>query len=1150
MERTSLFILGMHRTGTSALARVLGLRGARLPHKVLPANAGNVHGYWEPDAVVALNDRVLASFDLSWHDPAAAMRLPEMPEAYAEFMPEARRILQEDFGDTALSVVKDPRCTLLQPFWSAVLQAEGVRPAWITMMRPWREVVDSLERRDGGSAEVAAWVYVGYGLAAAEAVARGATCVTYAQLIGNWRGTTDRIASEQGVQWPQPPDEAAIRDYLQHAIPRTADPRVPEPIAGWAEVVWAWFDRAAHGERPPLAVLDAVRSGFADSTRLAGLLLGDRAERLFAAQEAERAARGERDNALQIYHDTDARLRATQSDFEVMTAELEARLRKVQDDFEVTTADLGVRLRRTQDDYVVRDRECADLRHELAEVTRQAESASREAESVREQADALRRELAVVLGSRSWRVTRPLRYVTRLVHGGQAEDPHALQPTLPPAPALVHAMHRSAATRVRHAPTHAALRRFLDAEFGEGVSTDVIARIDRFRLPIPTEDVRGSARLECSDEEVVAWARAIAVRAPIAATDDAPVVSIVLPVYNQAPFTLACLDALLAHRSHHRFEVLVGDDASTDATAIALAVPMTGVRHVRHAENLGFVRNCNATAAQARGRYVVFLNNDTLVLPGWLDELIATLESEPGIGLAGSKLVYPDGRLQECGAIVWRDGSAWNYGRLADPRQPEFCYRRDVDYVSGASIALRRETWQQLGGFDELFAPAYAEDADLAFRVRAHGLRTMVQPQSQLLHFEGISSGTDLGSGAKAYQTDNLRKLRARWADVLEGHRDNAVEPELEKERAVQRRVLFVDKCTPTPNEDAGSVVVVEILKAMVDVGCKVTFVPEDNFAHVGEPTRALQRLGIEPIYHPAYSRMASFVAARKDPFDVVFLHRFEVGEKHLDLLRRRYPGARVLFLNADLHSLRELREAELSGDAAALAAAHRTRDREMIVVSKVDVALVHSEYERDLLQAACPGKEIVLFPLVHDPAEVVAPLAGREGLCFVGGFRHPPNVDAIRWFVESAWPRVLEAVPDARLHIVGSHMPQDIRALGQVPGVRAVGFVEDLDAFLSNRRVTIAPLRYGAGAKGKVAASLAQGVPVVCTSVATEGMLLEPGDVLADDEPDALADHVIALLRDDALWDRLSKAGLDYARRVTSRSSARERLRAVLDAL
>ncbi|HVQ34096.1 MAG TPA: glycosyltransferase family 2 protein, partial [Lysobacter sp.] len=411
----------------------------------------------------------------------------------------------------------------------------------------------------------------------------------------------------------------------------------------------------------------------------------------------------------------------------------------------------------------------------------------------------------------------------------------------PPAPPATHHTEEPAYEQ----RAHAGLRSFLGQEFGNETADDVVQRIDRFRLPIPDDETRGANKLDCSEADAVAWAARIARRASHRIDPDAtPDVSIVVPVYNQVAFTLACIDALMAHDSRYRFEILVGDDASTDATTRALENPINGVRHVRHDSNLGFVRNCNATAQLARGRYVVLLNNDTLVLPGWLDELVGVLERSPDIGLAGSKLIYPDGRLQECGGIVWRDGSAWNFGRMDDPRHPQYCYLRDTDYVSGASIALSRELWTQLGGFDELFVPAYAEDVDLAFRVRAQGLRTVVQPLSQLLHFEGISSGTDLGQGAKAYQVENLRKLHERWRPVLERHRDNADHPELEKERSVSRRMLFVDMVTPTPNEDAGSLVAWEMMTAFRDSGFKLTFIPEDNFAHMGASTRELQRIG------------------------------------------------------------------------------------------------------------------------------------------------------------------------------------------------------------------------------------------------------------------------------------------------------------------
>jgi len=240
-----------------------------------------------------------------------------------------------------------------------------------------------------------------------------------------------------------------------------------------------------------------------------------------------------------------------------------------------------------------------------------------------------------------------------------------------------------------------------------------------------------------------------------------PVASIIIPVFNQLHFTLACLRSLSDCGDRAGFEVIVVDDASTDASPRVLpSIP--GLRYHRNRDNLGFIGACNAGAELATGRFVVFLNNDTTVQPGWLDALLSTFERYPDTGLAGSKLVYPDGRLQEAGGIVFADGSGYNYGRFEDPDHPRYNFVREVDYCSGAAIALHRSRFMELGGFDSHYAPAYYEDTDLAMRIRELGLKVRYQPASVVIHYEGVSSGTDITRGVKSYQVVNHKKFLAR----------------------------------------------------------------------------------------------------------------------------------------------------------------------------------------------------------------------------------------------------------------------------------------------------------------------------------------------------------------------------------------------------
>ena len=633
-----------------------------------------------------------------------------------------------------------------------------------------------------------------------------------------------------------------------------------------------------------------------------------------------------------------------------------------------------------------------------------------------------------------------------------------------------------------------------------------------------------------------------------------PEVSIVIPVYNKWAYTAACLRSLAETSCAAGFEVIVVDDQSTDETVQRLPA-VHGLVHLRNEQNLGFVGSCNRGAEQARGRYIVMLNNDTQVLDGWLDALLETFERHPDTGLAGARLVYPDGSLQEAGGIVFRDGSGWNYGRDDNPDRPDYQFVREVDYCSGACIMLPTDLFRELGGFDGHYAPAYYEDTDLAFRVRAHGLKVRLQPAATIIHHEGVTSGTDLGSGTKRFQAINRKKFLQRWQAELGQYPSPIVDPDdrceirRARDHRLKGRVLVIDAYTPEPDQDSGSLRLRYLMDCLRDLGYGVTFMP-DNRTHAGRYTTDLQAAGVEVLFDPWIESLQRFFAGRGGEFDFVMISRHYVAARYVTLLKRHCPQAAFIFDTVDLHYLREERLARLEDSASLERTAAQTRRSELAVIAAADATLVVSPVEKTVLSEAAPEARVHVISNVHEIVGCRRPFAERKDIFFVGGYQHPPNIDAALWFVESIWPLVRQELPDIRFHLIGSKAPEQVKAL-HGNGVHFHGFVESLEPWLDGCRVAVAPLRYGAGIKGKVNISMSRGQPVVATPMAVEGMLAKAGrDVLVAETAADFAAEVVRLYRDEALWNQVSACGLENVRQYFSVDTARLSLQELLGSL
>ncbi|GAA2821292.1 glycosyltransferase [Saccharopolyspora taberi] len=681
-----------------------------------------------------------------------------------------------------------------------------------------------------------------------------------------------------------------------------------------------------------------------------------------------------------------------------------------------------------------------------------------------------------------------------------------------------------------------------NAELAAQNSALVQRAVSKYRQVVERVAPRGTARRDVYE---IALGRKPGVRTEVEAVEtgplpvphsDRPVVSVIVPVHGKWPYTRQCLRFLGGHLVSVPFEVIVVDDASPDDSAEKLAA-CEGVRLVRAERNLGFIGACNLGAEHARGEHLFFLNNDAEVTESWLDVLMETMTSDERIGLVGAKLVYPDGRLQECGGIVWSDGNGWNYGRGGDPNGAEFGNVRDVDYCSGAAILVRAEVFRQVGGFDTRFAPAYYEDTDLAFAVRAAGYRTVVQPKAVVVHHEGVSNGTDLNSGVKRHQELNREAFVEKWADTLAAEHLPEASPRnlwLARQRGSAGHrgpiVLVKDHQVPRPDFDSGSVRIRRILRQLVELGCRVVFFP-GNHARLEPYTTDLQQLGVTVL--PAPELQQAFLAEAGSEISLALLSRPQVAWSLLEELRTCAPQAVVAYDTVDVHFLRLERQAALAeaeGDTAGAEALRRkafaSRQMELGLTRSCDVTFVVSEAEQRLLAELVPEADVRVLSNVHEVDRRPARPEGRRDVLFVGSFDHPPNGDAARWAAEEIMPLVREKCPDAVLHVVGSNPTEDVLSLAG-KGVEVHGWVADLAPMYQRSRVTLAPLRFGAGVKGKVGESLGSGVPVVGTSVATEGMhLADDRDVLVADDARGLADAVVRLLTDDQTWRRLSDAG------------------------
>jgi O-antigen biosynthesis protein len=607
--------------------------------------------------------------------------------------------------------------------------------------------------------------------------------------------------------------------------------------------------------------------------------------------------------------------------------------------------------------------------------------------------------------------------------------------------------------------------------------------------------------------------------------DVTPDVSVIVPSVSQADHLARCLASLLGD-SPRRWSVeviVVANGATERVRAVARAAR---VILVESAVNRGFAGGCLLGARHARGRRLLVLNDDVVVRPGWLDPLVETL-ARPRVGAVGPLVRYPDGRIQEVGSVLWRDGASRPIGHGAPATALEPLVRRRVDYCSASALLIDRAAWDAVGGFDEGYHPAYYEDVDFALRLERAGYEVWADPRSQVTHVESESSTPRFKQFLFAR---HRARLVAAWPEALAqrlsppGVSDDpsdVVRASVRRLSTARARVLVVDDRIPRDGLGSGFGRMVDTLLDLRQANLEVTCLPSVQPA---EFNPVLAAAGVAIVDQPAPDRLRAYAADA----DCVIASRPNNAEAVCAAVADLPRRPRVVYDAEALYHRRVERQARLATGREAdvlWLEAERWRRLETQLAGEVDTVVCVSEDEAGFFRAhgACDVR--VFTPWLRGASPTPASLAGRADIGLVAGWLAgdgSPNADGLRWFAAHVLPLVVSRMPWARLRVTGCP-PGTLQDLAG-PAIRFEGFVDDLAAFYGTLRVAVVPLRFGSGVKVKTLEALQYGVPVVATRVGAEG--LPPGAPLdLHDDPAACAEAVFNLLHDAGAWRQRRRA-------------------------
>jgi len=626
-----------------------------------------------------------------------------------------------------------------------------------------------------------------------------------------------------------------------------------------------------------------------------------------------------------------------------------------------------------------------------------------------------------------------------------------------------------------------------------------------------------------------------------------PKISIIIPTFDQVNFLKQCLTSIESKSTYKNYEIIIVTNNLDENSEMRRFLKTSKNRVLIFDKEYSFGAINNFASKESKGEFLLFLNDDVeIISPNWLEALLK-LGLDERVGVVGAKLLFPNGKLQEAGGIVWGSGAVWNYGRNSNPDDLDFNFVRDVDYSSASCLLVKKKIFEKVKGFDLRYTVAYCEDNDLCHSIKDLGYRILYQPLACVIHHEGKTSGTDVRSGIKSYQIQNEKKFKKKWNRVLKNRGiDSEKNAFIERNRKQGANILFIDHYVPEYDKDSGSLVTFYIMNIFSSLGNRVTFWPEN--LNKKEPyVSELQQKGIEVIYGP--NNFESFIKERGWEFHICFTGRPHISKKFIEIIKKYAPHCKILYDTHDLHFVREMREAKLANDPIKFEKAKLTRKNEFEIIHKADITITRGIKEANIVLDDNSSLKLAVIPPLQIPQKDIPSYNLRKDILFVGGFQHAPNVDAIEYLIKDIFPKILK-LQNVKLYIIGSNPTQKVVDLcTNKKNVIFLGYVENIEPYLKKCRILIAPLRFGAGVKGKITQSMAYGLPVVTSSIGTESISDDNSKVLIEAEnSNDFAKKTVALYNDEKSWTELSNNGKEFAEKHYSPESVRSTICQILE--